>query len=208
MRPRIFREDGRMFAGVFVNGRNINALGGMDTPDQRRRQAHRRAADVGRLSGTLGTGQCCPGAGAVGARPRASGSIAAMDDPATRRLELARLADAVRAAPACAAYRPDPVPREDVTRHGRLAVRAANAGQRADVALRGRGRPRTRAAMGGAVDDALDVMAAWPSSPARSKEIKALRAYATFFADAPLVMAVLRAALRVARRRDAGTRAA
>jgi len=32
MRPRIFREDGRMYAGVFLNGRNINALGGMDTP--------------------------------------------------------------------------------------------------------------------------------------------------------------------------------
>ena len=32
MRPRIFREDGRMYAGVFINGRNINAFGGMDTP--------------------------------------------------------------------------------------------------------------------------------------------------------------------------------
>ncbi|MCX6364478.1 MAG: MoaD/ThiS family protein [Actinobacteria bacterium] len=32
MRPRIFREDGRMYAGVFINGRNINALDGMDTP--------------------------------------------------------------------------------------------------------------------------------------------------------------------------------
>ena len=32
MRPRIFREDGRMYAGVFINGRNINALEGMDTP--------------------------------------------------------------------------------------------------------------------------------------------------------------------------------
>jgi sulfur-carrier protein len=31
MRARIFRDDGRMFAGVFLNGRNINALGGMDT---------------------------------------------------------------------------------------------------------------------------------------------------------------------------------
>ena len=31
MRPRIFRDDGRMFAGVFINGRNINALGGMET---------------------------------------------------------------------------------------------------------------------------------------------------------------------------------
>lgn len=32
MRARIFREDGRIFAGVFLNGRNINALGGLDTP--------------------------------------------------------------------------------------------------------------------------------------------------------------------------------
>ena len=32
MRARVFREDGRMYAGVFLNGRNINALGGMDSP--------------------------------------------------------------------------------------------------------------------------------------------------------------------------------
>jgi molybdopterin synthase sulfur carrier subunit len=32
LRPRIFREDGRMWAGVFLNARNINALGGLDTP--------------------------------------------------------------------------------------------------------------------------------------------------------------------------------
>jgi MoaD family protein len=32
MRARIFREDGRMYAGVFINGRNINALEGLDTP--------------------------------------------------------------------------------------------------------------------------------------------------------------------------------
>ena len=32
MRARIFREDGRMYAGVFINGRNINAFQGMDTP--------------------------------------------------------------------------------------------------------------------------------------------------------------------------------
>ncbi len=31
MRARIFRDDGRMFAGVFLNGRNVNALNGMDT---------------------------------------------------------------------------------------------------------------------------------------------------------------------------------
>jgi MoaD family protein len=32
MRLRIFREDGRMYAGVFINGRNIAAFDGLDTP--------------------------------------------------------------------------------------------------------------------------------------------------------------------------------
>jgi sulfur-carrier protein len=32
MRRRIFREDGRVYAGIFLNGRNIAALQGMDTP--------------------------------------------------------------------------------------------------------------------------------------------------------------------------------
>lgn len=31
LRPRIFRDDGRMWAGVFLNGRNINAREGVDT---------------------------------------------------------------------------------------------------------------------------------------------------------------------------------
>ncbi len=30
IRVRVFREDGRMYAGVFLRGRNINALGGLD----------------------------------------------------------------------------------------------------------------------------------------------------------------------------------
>jgi len=32
LRPRIFRDDGRMWAGVFLNARNVNALGGLGTP--------------------------------------------------------------------------------------------------------------------------------------------------------------------------------
>ena len=32
LKPRVFREDGRMWAGLFLNARNINALGGLDTP--------------------------------------------------------------------------------------------------------------------------------------------------------------------------------
>ncbi len=31
LRPRIFRDDGRMWAGVFLNGRNINAREGLST---------------------------------------------------------------------------------------------------------------------------------------------------------------------------------
>ena len=31
IRLRVFREDGRMYAGVFVRGRNVNALQGLDT---------------------------------------------------------------------------------------------------------------------------------------------------------------------------------
>jgi len=32
LKPRLFREDGRMWAGVFLNARNVNALAGLDTP--------------------------------------------------------------------------------------------------------------------------------------------------------------------------------
>jgi molybdopterin synthase sulfur carrier subunit len=32
LRPRIYREDGRMYAGVFLNGRNIMAFQGLETP--------------------------------------------------------------------------------------------------------------------------------------------------------------------------------
>jgi molybdopterin converting factor small subunit len=31
LRPRIYREDGRMWAGVFLNGRNVNARQGVKT---------------------------------------------------------------------------------------------------------------------------------------------------------------------------------
>jgi len=32
LRPRVFRDDGRMWAGVFLNARNVNALQGLETP--------------------------------------------------------------------------------------------------------------------------------------------------------------------------------
>jgi sulfur-carrier protein len=30
IRHRVFRDDGRMYAGVFVGGRNVRAMGGLD----------------------------------------------------------------------------------------------------------------------------------------------------------------------------------
>lgn len=30
LRQRVYRDDGRMYAGVFVGGRNIKAVGGLD----------------------------------------------------------------------------------------------------------------------------------------------------------------------------------
>lgn len=113
-----------------------------------------------------------------------------MDDPASRRLELARFADTVRGRASVRRYLPGPVPREDVTAMVELAVRAANAGNAQMWRFVAVDDPGTRAALRGAVDDALDVMAAWPELAGQSKEVKALRAYATFFADAPLVLAV------------------
>ena len=32
IRTRVFREDGRMYAGIFLSGRNIKSLGGLDAP--------------------------------------------------------------------------------------------------------------------------------------------------------------------------------
>jgi len=31
MQPRIFRPDGSLYVGVFLNGRNVNAFDGLDT---------------------------------------------------------------------------------------------------------------------------------------------------------------------------------
>ena len=123
-----------------------------------------------------------------------------MDDPTTRRLELAKLAESVRGRASVRRFLPDPVPRDDVTAMVELAVRAANAGNAQMWRFIAVDDAATRAALRGAVDDALDAMAAWPELAGKGKEIKALRAYATFFADAPLVLAVF--ALPYASRAD------
>lgn len=106
------------------------------------------------------------------------------------RLELTGFADAVHGRASVRRYRPDPLPREDVAAMVGVAVRAANAGNAQMwrfVAVEDAG---LRAAMRNAVDEALDVMAAWPEAEELQKRLKAYRAYSTFFAEAPLVMAV------------------
>jgi nitroreductase len=88
-------------------------------------------------------------------------------------------------------YRPDPVPREDVERMVTLAARAASAGNAQMwrfIAVQDR---EVLQEMKRTVDERLHEMSAWPELAAERKAIKAVRAYATFFSEAPLCFAVL-----------------
>lgn len=114
-----------------------------------------------------------------------------MTDRGSRsRLELTGLADAVHGRSSVRRYTPDPVAREDVTAMVELAVRAANAGNAQMWRFVAVEDERLRAGMKEAVDAALDEVGAWPEVAGMDKELKALRAYSTFFAQAPLVIAV------------------
>jgi nitroreductase len=113
-----------------------------------------------------------------------------MSDRETTRLDTIGLADAVYGRASVRRFLPDPVPRDDVRTMVGLAVRAANAGNAQVWRFVAVEDGSVRVAMKKAVDDALDEMAAWPELAGMRKEIKALRAYATFFVDAPLVIAV------------------
>ena len=113
-----------------------------------------------------------------------------MDADATRELAAARLQSAIGGRASVRRFLPDPVAREDVTAMVELAVRAANAGNAQMWRFVAVDDAATRVAMRQAVDDAIDEMAAWPELAGKSKELKALRVYATFFVEAPLVMAV------------------
>ena len=107
------------------------------------------------------------------------------------RLETTGLADAVYGRTSVRKYAPEPVPREDVEAMVALAVRAANAGNAQSWRFIAVEEAATRAAMKDAVDASVDAMAAWPEAEGLEKELKSYRAYATFFGEAPLVMAVL-----------------
>jgi nitroreductase len=106
------------------------------------------------------------------------------------RLAVAGLQDAVAGRASVRRFLPEAVPRADVTEMVGLAVRAANAGNAQMWRFVAVDSPEVRAAMKDAVDAALDEIAAWPETAGMAKEVKALRAYATFFAAAPVVVAV------------------
>ena len=110
-------------------------------------------------------------------------------DPAAA-LDAAGLAAAVRGRASVRHFLPDPVPREDVTAMVDLAVRAANAGNAQMWRFVAVEDELTQVAMRQAVDDAIDAMAAWPEVAAQAKKIKPFRVYSTFFAEAPLTIAV------------------
>jgi len=112
------------------------------------------------------------------------------DDDASARLEAARLTVSVEGRASVRRFLPDPVSRDDVRAMVGLAVRAANAGNAQMWRFVAVEDGSLRAAMKDVVDAALDEMAAWPELAGMGSRIKALRAYATFFAAAPLVMAV------------------
>jgi nitroreductase len=87
-------------------------------------------------------------------------------------------------------FLPDAVPRDDVRAMVACATRAANAGNAQCWRFVAVEDEATRRAMAAAVDAALDEVAAWPECAGRAADVKAVRAYATFFAAAPVVVAV------------------
>ena len=113
-----------------------------------------------------------------------------MNDDVSRPLEHVGLAEAARGRASVRRFLPDPVPRGHVTAMVDLAVHAANAGNAQIWRFIAVEDPLTQVAIREAVDDALDVMAAWPELSGNAKEIKALRAYSTFFVEAPVIMTV------------------
>jgi nitroreductase len=87
-------------------------------------------------------------------------------------------------------FRKEPVPHADVERMVALATRAASAGNAQMwrfVAVEDTG---VRQAMKAAVEDKVAEMAAWPEVADMAADVRAIRGYATFFADAPLAIAV------------------
>ncbi|HSL94394.1 MAG TPA: nitroreductase family protein [Thermoleophilia bacterium] len=106
------------------------------------------------------------------------------------QLEGVSLSAAVEGRCSVRRFLPDAVPRDDVRAMVACATRAANAGNSQCWRFVAVEDEAARRAMATAVDAALDEVAAWPECAGRAADVKAVRAYATFFAAAPVVVAV------------------
>ncbi len=84
----------------------------------------------------------------------------------------------------------EPLPREDVRAMVACATHAANAGNAQGWRFVAVEDAAVRCDMAAVVDAAVDEVAAWPECEGREADIKAIRAYATLFAGAPVVIAV------------------
>jgi len=107
------------------------------------------------------------------------------------RLETTGFADAVHGRASVRKYALGAVPREDVEAMVGIAVRAANAGNAQIWRFVAVEDAAMRSAMRRAVEDALNEMGAWTEAEGLEKELKAYGAYATFFDEAPVVIAVI-----------------
>jgi nitroreductase len=89
-------------------------------------------------------------------------------------------------------FRPDPVPRDDVREMVRLASLAANAGNSQPWRFVAVDEPARLDEMRRAIEERIDEVAHWPEVEAagQSREAGRMRGYSTFFADAPLAVAV------------------
>jgi nitroreductase len=106
------------------------------------------------------------------------------------RLEQVSLAAAVAGRRSVRRFLPDAVPRRDVEAMVALAVRAANAGNTQPWRFVAVEDAETRREMADAVHTALDVIGGLPESAGRARDVRQVRAFSTFFVDAPVVVAV------------------
>jgi nitroreductase len=114
-----------------------------------------------------------------------------MDDADSCRLLLedTSLAAAVKGRCSVRSFLPDPVPEDHVREMVACAARAANAGNAQPWRFVAVQDESLRRGMAAAVDAALDELAAWPECVGHDRDIEAIRSYASFFAEAPVVIA-------------------
>lgn len=88
-------------------------------------------------------------------------------------------------------FLPDPVPIEDIRELIQTATKAPSASNRQMWRFVAVANPKLRAQMGEAVVRALERIASWPAAEGHQQRILAAKSWSLFFAEAPVVIAVL-----------------